>query len=85
MRLVRWSPARALAFLARSRISQKIVDLALHGADFGLRIDESGGADDLLDDDSGGFSEFVGTGSGGNVNGLIDAMLELLEFERAIV
>ena len=48
-------------------------------------IDEAGGADDLFDDDAGGFGEFVGAGRGGDVDDLAGAGLELLEVEGAVV
>ena len=55
----------AFAFLdARADLVQQVVDLAFHRADFDWRIDQSGGADDLLDDDSGGFSQLVRAGRG---------------------
>ena len=70
---------------AGADLGEEVVDLALDGADFYLRVDEAGGADDLLDDDAGGFGEFVGAGRGGDVDDLAGAGLELLELERAVV
>ena len=73
-------------FLARSRISARRSSIwPLTGRISTCGIDEAGGADDLLDDDAGGAGEFVGAGRGGDVDGLVDAVLELLEFERAVV
>ncbi len=43
-------------------LGEEIVDLAFDGADFDYRIDEAGGADNLFDDDTGGFGELVGAG-----------------------
>ena len=64
---------------------QQIVDLALDGAHFHLGIDQAGGADDLLYDDACGFGQLVGAGRGADVDGLVDAGLELLEGEGAII
>src|SRR6185437_891738 len=76
----------ALADLgARADLGEEVVDLALDGADLDLGGAEAGGADDLFDDDAGGFGEFVGAGRGGDVNDLAGARLELLELERAVV
>ncbi len=74
-----------VAFGAVANLGEQIVDLAFDGADFDLGIDEAGGADDLLDDDAGGLGELVRAGRGGDVDGLVDAVLELLELERAVV
>ena len=60
-------------------LGEEVVDLAFDGADFYLRVDEAGGADDLFDDDAGGFGELVGAGRGGDVDDLAGAGLELFE------
>ena len=70
---------------AGADLGQEVVDLALDGADFDLRVDQAGGADDLFDDDAGGLGEFVRAGRGGDVDNLAGAGLELLELERAVV
>jgi hypothetical protein len=70
---------------AVANFGDKVVDLSFDGANFYLGVDEAGGADDLFDDDSGGFGEFVGAGGGGDVDDLAGAGLELLEFEGAVV
>src|SRR6185437_12877069 len=76
----------ALADLgAGADLGEEVVDLALDGADLDLGVDEAGGADDLFDDDAGGFGELVGAGRGGDVDDLAGARLELLELERAVV
>jgi uncharacterized protein YcfJ len=49
-------------FGAGADFGEEVVDLALDGADFYLRVDEAGGADDLFYDDAGGLREFVGAG-----------------------
>ena len=54
-------------------------------ADLDLGIGEAGGADDLFDDDAGGFGELVGAGCGGDVDDLAGARFELLEAKRAVV
>ena len=66
-------------------MSEEVVDLALDGADFYLRVDEAGWADDLFDDYAGGFRQFIRAGRGGDVDDLAGAGLELLELERAVV
>ncbi len=64
---------------------EQVVDLAFDGADFDFGIDETSGPDDLFDDDSSRARELIGAGRGGDVDGLVDAVLELLEFERTVV
>ena len=86
MRLVRVvTRTRSLLCGAVADLGEQVVDLAFDGADLYLRVDEAGGADDLLDDDAGGLRELVGAGRGGDVDDLVGAGLELLEFERAVV
>ncbi len=43
-----------VALGAVADFGEQVVDLAFDGADFDLRVDEAGGADDLFDDDAGG-------------------------------
>ena len=86
MRLVSVVTSTRSLRLARSRISASRSSIwPLTGRISTCGIDEAGGADDLLDDDAGGARELVGAGRGGDVDGLVDAVLELLEFERAVV
>ena len=66
-------------------LGEEVVDLTFDGPDFDGGVDEAGGSDDLLDDDAGGFGEFVWAGSGGDVDDLSGAGLELLEAEGAVV
>ena len=80
MRLVRVvTRTRCVDGGAFADLGEEVVDLAVDGADFDLRVDEAGGADDLFDDDAGGFGQFVRAGRGGDVDGLVDAVLELFE------
>src|SRR6266478_2174192 len=74
-----------VALRAKANFLEEIVNLALHGADFHLRIDEASGANDLLDKDATGLRQFIWPRSGGNIESLIHAVLELFEGERAIV
>src|SRR6185437_14475633 len=60
-------------------LGEQVVYLSFDRTDLYDGVDEARGADDLFDDDSGGFGEFVGTGRGGDVDDLAGAGLELLE------
>src|SRR2546427_1473551 len=76
----------ALDLLGASvNLLEQVIDLALHRAHLDFRIDQARGANHLLYDDAGRARQFVGTGSGGHIDHLIGAMLELLEIERAII
>ena len=62
----------------------QVINLALGGAHFNFRVQEAGGADDLF----GGFGrvgEFVFARGGGDIDGLVNVLLELGKGERAIV
>jgi hypothetical protein len=72
-------------FGAVTDFGEEVVDLALDGANFYYRVDEAGGADDLFDDYSCGFGEFVRAGSGGDVDDLAGAGFELFEAKGAVV
>ena len=73
-----------VAFDANAHLLEKIIDLALGGLDDNERVDESRRANDLLDDTIGAF-EFVGAGGGREVDGLADALGELVPLERTVV
>ena len=90
MRLVSTVTRRAVAFLGHLfHFGDDVVDLAvavrLHGAHFDRRIDEAGGADDLLGEDAAGAIELPRAGRGGDVHGLGTHAVPFLEFERAVV
>ena len=76
---------RSLRAARMADFFEQIVHLALHRAHFDFRIDEARGPNHLLDNHAAGFRQFVGAGSGGNVDHLIGAMLEFLEIQRAII
>ena len=63
----------------------KMRHLSAGGMDFDYRIDQTGRADDLLDDLAAGFFEFVIGGRGGNEDRLRRAFFPLLEPERPVV
>ena len=65
--------------------SQQIVDLTAHGPHFDHRIEQAGGADDLLHDDAPGLAELVRTGRSRYEHQLADARLPLVEVERTVV
>lgn len=69
---------------ARADLVHQVVDLTLGGLDDDLGVDEAGGADDLLDDPV-PAGEFVLSGRRRQVDGLSDALLELLPLQRAVV
>ena len=60
-------------------------DLALGGMDNDFRIDQSGWADDLLDDFPAGFFQLKFSRRGGDENHLVPHLLEFLELQRPIV
>src|SRR5580658_8145745 len=64
---------------------QQVVDLTFHRPNLNRRVDQSGGADDLLDHYAGRLSKFIRTGRRGNIDELVGAMLELFEGERTII
>ncbi len=66
-------------------LCQKIVNLTLDRTDFYLRIDKSGGANNLFDDNAGRFGEFKGSGRSRNINSLTDACLEFLKPQWTVV
>src|SRR5438552_10586733 len=72
-------------FRAFPNCFEDIVNLAFDGTNFDLRVDEARGANDLFDEGAAGARQFVRTGSGGNVDDLVEAVFEFLEGERAIV
>ena len=59
--------------------------MSFYRANFYGRVYEAGGTDDLFYDNSGGLSEFVGAGRGGDVDDLAGAAFELVEFQGAII
>src|SRR5581483_7060483 len=73
------------AFDALANFVEQVVDLAFDGTDLDLGIDKPGRPNNLFDDHAGRLGQFVGAGSGGDVNGLIDSGFELLELQGAIV
>jgi len=58
---------------------------ALDRTHLDLRVYQAGGANDLLHDHPGRTGELIGSGSGRDVDGLLDAILKLLELQRAVV
>ena len=63
----------------------EIVDLGFHRADDDRRIDEAGGADDLLGEDAAGLVHFPGAGRGRDVDGLRAHGVPFLEAQRPVV
>ena len=66
-------------------LGEEVVDLALDGTDLHYGIDEASGSDDLFDDDSCGFGEFVGARGGRDVDDLTGARFEFFEAKGTIV
>ena len=64
---------------------QQVVHLAADGPHFHLRIEQAGGADDLLDHRAGRLGQLIRARRGGNVDDLVDAILEFFERERTVV
>ena len=74
-----------VALGAIANLGEQVVDLAFHRANLDFGIDEAGGPNHLLDDDSRGARQLIRARRCGNVDRLVHAILELLKFERAIV
>src|SRR5262249_12363135 len=74
-----------ILFSANANFFEQIVDLSFDGANFDLRIDEARGANNLFDKAAARTCEFVRAGSCGDIDDLVEAMLELFEGKRAIV
>src|SRR5205823_11311961 len=72
-------------FSAPPNFVQQVVHLAFHRANFYLRVHQAGGTNHLLDVDSRGLGQFVGSWRGGDIDDLIDAVLEFLEGQWTIV
>src|SRR5262249_48717234 len=76
----------ALAFFdAIADLVQQVVNLSLDRADFHFRIHQSGGPDDLLHNHARRFRQLIWPGRGRDINYLIYAFLELLEFQGTVV
>ena len=64
---------------------EQVVDLVQAGPQIDGRIEETGGPDELFDDQAVGLLEFVFAGGGADVDHLIDQRLELGEVEGPVV
>ena len=65
-------------------LADEIVDLAVGTAHLHIGIEQSGGADELLDN-LGGVVALVVSGRGGDEHDLVDVALELVDVERPVV
>jgi hypothetical protein len=74
-----------LPFDTGAGLVDEIVDLTLEGFHRDHRIDKAGGTNDLFGDAADSPLEFLGLGSGADVDGLILPALEFLEVQGAIV
>ena len=68
----------------RANLAQQIVHLIPRRAHDDLRVDQAGGADDLLHHLLRAL-QLVGAGGGGDVDDLVHLLLELVELQRAVV
>ena len=76
----------ALAFAdAVANLVQQIVNLPLHRTNLYRRIHQPRRPDNLLHHNAGRFRQLVWPWRGGDIDKLVGAFLEFLEFERAIV
>jgi len=76
----------ALAALdAQLDFLHEVVDLVVGGAHLDGRVEQAGGADDLVDDNAFGAHQLVVGGRGADVNGLRRQGFELVEGERTVV
>ena len=69
---------------AGADLAQQVIDLALAGLDHHLRIHQAGRPDDLLHEPV-GLGQLVFAGGGGHVDGLPDALEELVPLQRTVV
>ena len=72
-------------FCPVTNLGQQIVDLPLHRSNFHLRINQAGGPDYLLNHNARRSSQFIRPRRRGNVNRLVNAILELLKCERPVI
>ena len=70
---------------ADANFFQQIVHLALDGTNFDLWVHQAGRADHLFDDYATGLGKFVRTGRRGDIDDLIDAVLEFFKGQWTIV
>ena len=68
----------------RADLAQQVVHLIPRRAHDDLRVDQAGGADDLLHHLLRAL-QLVGAGGGGDVDDLVHLLLELVELQRAVV
>jgi len=68
-----------------AHLVQQVVHLHLHGADFDLRVDQAGGADDLFGEDAAGLFQFPRGGGGRDKDGLGAHGVPFFEFQGAVV
>ncbi len=73
-----------VALDSRVDLAEQIVDLSLDGPDLHAGVEQSRRADDLLHNLPRACF-FIVPGRGGNVDALMDALFEFLEFKRAVV
>ena len=66
-------------------LAEHVVDLAARRADLDRRIDQAGGADDLLGEDAAGLLHLPAAGRGRDGDGLRAHRVPLLEAQRAVV
>ena len=66
-------------------LGHEVVHLGFHRADEDRRVDEAGGADDLLGEDAAGLVQLPLAGRGGDADGLRAHRVPLLEAQRPVV
>ncbi len=85
MRLVRVvTSTRSPRFDPLADLADQVVHLPFDRADFHLRVDQPGRADDLLDHLV-GVLHLVRAGRGRGVDGVAHVLLEFVELERAVI
>ena len=68
----------------RVDFADQVVDLPLDRAHHDLRIEQAGWTDNLLDHLP-GTGQLIFAGRGGNIDDLVESLVELLEVQRAVV
>ena len=76
---------RSFFSAADANFFEEIVDLAFYRTNLDLGIYQAGGPNHLFDDYATGFGQFVGAGSGGNVDDLVETVFEFFKGQRAVI
>jgi hypothetical protein len=85
IRLVRVVTSTRRPGRRRANLVQQVIDLHLDRADFDLRVDQAGGADDLFGEGAAGLFQLPRRRGGGDEDRLRAHRIPFLELQRAVV